>query len=65
MKRHTPAALAFVISLAAATTLMAQAPSDDVDAVTSTPALQQAGNAADPVNAAAGLSPDARAPAHE
>jgi hypothetical protein len=46
MKRHTPAALAFAISLAAATTLMAQAPAADVDAVTSTPALpiQQAGS---------------------
>jgi hypothetical protein len=40
MKRHTPAALTFAISLVAATTLMAQAPADDIDAVTSTPAVQ-------------------------
>lgn len=47
MKKHTPAALAFAISLAAATTLMAQAPSSDVDAVTSTPAavrIEKQGN---------------------
>ena len=40
MKRHTPSALTFVLSLVAATTLMAQAPSSDVDAVTDTPALR-------------------------
>jgi opacity protein-like surface antigen len=40
MKRHTPATLALAISLAAATTLMAQAQSSDVDAVTDTPAAQ-------------------------
>ena len=40
MKRHTPAAMTFVLSLVAATTLMAQASSADVDAVTTTPALR-------------------------
>ena len=40
MKRHTPAAITFAFSVVAASTLMAQAPSTDVDAVTSTPAVQ-------------------------
>lgn len=46
MNKHTPAALTFALSLAAATTLMAQAPANDVDAVTSTPVVrvQQAGS---------------------
>jgi hypothetical protein len=45
MRKHTPAIVTFVLSLAAATTLLAQAPSADVDSVTSTPALrvQQSG----------------------
>lgn len=38
--RHTPSAITFALSLVAATTLMAQAPSSDVDAVTATPALR-------------------------
>lgn len=40
MKKHTPAIITFVLSLAAATTLLAQAPSADVDAMTSTPAIR-------------------------
>jgi hypothetical protein len=44
-RKHVPATLAFIVSLAAASTLMAQGPAD-VDAVTTTPALhvQQWGN---------------------
>ncbi|MEW6706351.1 MAG: hypothetical protein AB1430_16010 [Pseudomonadota bacterium] len=40
MKKHTPAALTLVLSLVAATALMAQAPTADIDAVTATPALR-------------------------
>jgi len=40
MKRHTPAAMTFILSVVAASTLMAQAPSTDVDAVTTTPAVR-------------------------
>jgi hypothetical protein len=40
MRKHTPAIATFVASLAAATTLLAQAPTADVDAVTATPALR-------------------------
>ena len=36
MSKHTPAVLTFALSLAAATTLMAQAPAADVDAITPT-----------------------------
>jgi hypothetical protein len=39
MSKHLPAAFTFGLSLAAATTLMAQAPATDVDALTRTPAL--------------------------
>ncbi len=39
MKKHTPALLTLVLSLVAATTLLAQAPAD-IDAVTATPALR-------------------------
>lgn len=39
-RKHAPAALTLALSLVAATTLLAQAPSADVDAVTATPALR-------------------------
>ena len=39
MKRHTPAAMTLVLSVIAASALIAQAPTTDVDAVTSTPAV--------------------------
>jgi hypothetical protein len=38
--RHAPAVITLALSLVAATTLLAQAPTADVDAVTSTPALR-------------------------
>jgi hypothetical protein len=38
--RHAPAVITLALSLAAATTLLAQAPTADVDAVTDTPALR-------------------------
>jgi hypothetical protein len=40
MKKHTPATLALLFGLVGATTLMAQAPTHDIDAVTDTPAVQ-------------------------
>jgi hypothetical protein len=40
MKKHTPATLALLLGLVGATTLMAQAPTHDIDAVTETPAVQ-------------------------
>lgn len=40
MTKHTPATLALLFGLVGATTLMAQAPTHDIDAVTDTPAVQ-------------------------
>lgn len=40
LPRHAPAVITLALSLAAATTLLAQAPTADVDAVTDTPALR-------------------------
>jgi hypothetical protein len=40
MKKHTPATLALLLGLVGATTLMAQAPTHDIDAVTESPAVQ-------------------------
>jgi propanediol utilization protein len=56
MTSHLPAAFTFGLSLAAATTLMAQAPVADVDAVTDTPALhvQQAANGVQYLNGGVG-----------
>ena len=43
MKKHTPALITVALSLVGATTLMAQAPIDDIDSVTTTPALRVQG----------------------
>ena len=40
MKKHTPALVTFALSLVGATTLMSQAPTDDIDAVTATPPVR-------------------------
>lgn len=40
MKKHLPAALALLLGLVGATTLMAQAPTHDIDSVTETPAVR-------------------------
>jgi len=52
MKKHTPALITFALGIVGATTLMTQAPTDDIDAVTATPAARvqvQAPAAATPV----------------
>jgi hypothetical protein len=57
MTKHAPAAFTFAFSLVAASTLMAQAPSSDVDAVTSTPAIQvQQANGVSFVSGGAGVA---------
>jgi hypothetical protein len=57
MTKHAPAAFTFAFSLVAASTLMAQAPSTDVDAVTSTPAVHvQQANGVSFVSGGAGVA---------
>ena len=40
MNRHLPATIAFAVSLAAGSAMLARAPSTDVDAITDTPAAE-------------------------